>query len=169
MQKTVIVINGAGGSGKDTFVGFCQELMGVENMQNVSSVDEVKQEAQEKHGWDPGDYSDEARNLLVQIKQEHIQDNDRPTRYAISKITKSNGKITFVHIREPEEIEKLRKECKNMEFKFLTLHMIPFADHRVPDTIVDKGTENYDYDVTIANDGDLDDLKKKAEEFIARF
>ena len=40
MEKQVIVINGTGGSGKDTFVEFCSEFI---KIINISSVDKVKE------------------------------------------------------------------------------------------------------------------------------
>jgi len=42
MQKQIIIINGTGGSGKDTFVEFCSEFTKVTN---ISSVDKVKEAA----------------------------------------------------------------------------------------------------------------------------
>ena len=39
MEKSIIIINGTGGAGKDTFVNFCAEVTGV---LNVSTVDKVK-------------------------------------------------------------------------------------------------------------------------------
>ena len=42
MKKMIIIINGTGGSGKDSFVSFCGEFVKV---LNVSAVDKVKEAA----------------------------------------------------------------------------------------------------------------------------
>jgi len=48
MKKQIVVINGTGGSGKDTFVEFCSKYGKV---MNFSSVDKVKEVAR-VIGWD---------------------------------------------------------------------------------------------------------------------
>ena len=48
MDKQVIIINGTGGSGKDTFVEYCSEFAKVTN---ISSVDKVKEAAKILVGW----------------------------------------------------------------------------------------------------------------------
>ena len=49
MNKKVIIINGTGGSGKDTFVEFCAEFARVTN---ISSVDPAKAAAKVLVGWE---------------------------------------------------------------------------------------------------------------------
>ena len=48
MKKRVVIINGGGGSGKDTFVEFCAKHAKVIN---ISSVDKVKEAAKILVGW----------------------------------------------------------------------------------------------------------------------
>jgi len=48
-MKKIIIINGTGGSGKDTFVNYCSEYI---KTVNISSVDKVK----------------EAANILVRVE-----------------------------------------------------------------------------------------------------
>ncbi len=40
MEKQIIIINGTGGSGKDTFVEFCSKYGSI---MNFSSIDKVKE------------------------------------------------------------------------------------------------------------------------------
>ena len=47
----IVVINGMPRSGKDTFVGMCQEIIGEKRCLNVSTVDFVKEVAA-YCGWD---------------------------------------------------------------------------------------------------------------------
>ena len=48
MEKRIIIINGSGGVGKDTFVEYCSEFT---NVKNISSVDKVKEAAKILVGW----------------------------------------------------------------------------------------------------------------------
>ena len=48
MDKKIVVINGSGGVGKDTFVEFCSEFAKVKN---ISSVDKVKEAAKVLVNW----------------------------------------------------------------------------------------------------------------------
>ena len=47
-MKQIIIINGSGGVGKDTFVEFCKKYARV---LNISSVDKVKEAANILTGW----------------------------------------------------------------------------------------------------------------------
>ena len=57
MDKKIIIINGTGGSGKDTFVEFCSKYA---NVFNFSSIDKVKEIAK-IIGW-TGSKSEKDRN-----------------------------------------------------------------------------------------------------------
>ena len=81
MNKKVIIINGTGGSGKDTFVEFCAEFARVTN---ISSVDPAKAAAKVLVGWE-GEKDDKARKLLVDLKKLSIDYNDAPAKYIKSK------------------------------------------------------------------------------------
>ena len=77
MKKEVIIINGTGGSGKDTFVKFCSKFAKVTN---ISSVDKVKEAANILVGWN-GEKDEKSRKLLVDLKKLSIDYNDAPTNY----------------------------------------------------------------------------------------
>ena len=77
MKKTIIIINGTGGAGKDTFVSFCAEF---EKVLNISAVDKVKEAAAILVGWN-GEKDEVSRKLLVDLKQLSIAYNDAPTKY----------------------------------------------------------------------------------------
>ena len=81
MEKKVIIINGTGGSGKDTFVNFCSEFS---NIINISSVDKVKEAAKILVGWN-GEKDEVSRKLLVDLKQLSVDYNDEPTKYIVNK------------------------------------------------------------------------------------
>lgn len=160
MEKKVIVINGTGGSGKDTFVEFCSEFI---KIINISSVDKVKEAAKILVGWD-GSKDEISRKLLVDLKQLSIEYNDYPTIYIqeqYDNFIKSNFNILFIHIREINEIKKIKDllKAKTLLIRNPRVSLITSNNS-------DKNVYNYTYDYIIENDGTLDDLRKKAKDFI---
>lgn len=160
MEKNIVIINGTGGAGKDTFVGFCSEVTGV---LNVSTVDKVKEAAKLLVGWN-GEKDEVSRKLLVDLKQLSIAYNDAPTKY-ISKMAEefrnSNNNLMFVHIREAEEIEKAKK-LLNAKTLLITNPRVKLITSNDSDGKVNE----YKYDYYIINDGTLEDLKNKASKFV---
>ena len=160
MEKKVIIINGTGGSGKDTFVEFCGEFA---NVINISSVDKVKEAAKILVGWN-GEKDEKSRKLLVDLKQLSIDYNDFPSKYIKQKydeFMESNSNYLFIHIREIDEIEKIKNMlgAKTMLVKNPRVALITSNDS-------DGNVYNYSYDYVIENDGTLEELKQKAREFI---
>ena len=160
MNKQVIIINGTGGSGKDTFVEFCSEFAKVTN---ISSVDIVKEAAKVLVGWN-GEKDEKSRKLLVDLKRLSIEYNDAPTKYVQEQyeiFMKSESEFLFVHVREIEEIEKIKKL---LNAKTLLLRNPRVA--LITSNNSDGNVYRYEYDFTIENDGTLEDLKQKAKEFV---
>lgn len=160
MNKQVIIINGTGGSGKDTFVEFCSEFAKVTN---ISSVDKVKEAAKILVGWN-GEKDEKSRKLLVDLKQLSIKYNDYPTKYIqeqYKEFKTSNAEYLFIHIREIEEIEKIKKllNAKTLLIRNPRVALITSNNS-------DGNVYKYEYDCTIENDGTLEDLKEKAKEFV---
>ena len=93
-----------------------------------------------------------------------IDYNDAPTKYIVSKAEEfqsSDYDIMFVHIREIDEIEKLRKL---LELK--TLLITSNRIQLITSNSSDKNVYDYNYDYYISNDGTLDELKVKVDQFI---
>lgn len=160
MEKHVIIINGTGGSGKDTFVEFCAEFIEVTN---ISSVDKVKEAAKILVGWN-GEKDEKSRKLLVDLKQLSIEYNDSPLNYIkkqYKEFIESPSKLLFIHIREINEIEKVKKllNAKTLLIKNPRVELITSNDS-------DGNVYNYNYDYIIENDGTLDDLREKARKFV---
>lgn len=76
-------------------------------------------------------------------------------------MTSSNAALLFLHIREPEEIEKVRKT-----FEAKTILVKRDSIKQIISNMADKNVFKYQYDIVIKNNGSLDDLKKKSIEFI---
>lgn len=162
MEKQVIIINGTGGSGKDTFVKFCSEFAKVKN---ISSVDKVKEAAKVLVGWN-GEKDEKTRKLLVDLKQLSIEYNDYPTIYVkeqYEEFKHSNDKYLFIHIREIEEIKKVKKilDAKTMLIRNPRVGLIT-------SNASDGNVYKYEYDYIIENDGTLDTLKQKAKSFVQK-
>lgn len=163
MQKQVIIINGTGGSGKDTFVTMCSKYAKV---MNISSVDKVKEAAKILVGWN-GEKDEKSRKLLVDLKQLSIEYNDYPLQYIkeqFEKFLKSNNEFLFVHIREIDEIEKIKNllNAKTLLVKNPRVKIITSNNS-------DKNVYNYTYDFVVENNGSLEELEQQAKKIVKLF
>lgn len=159
-MKEIVVINGSGGVGKDTFVEFCREFTSV---MNISSVDKVKEAASVLAGWN-GEKDEKSRKFLSDLKDLGIKYNNAPLRYISNmaeEFEKSENQLMFVHIRESEEIEK----CKN-KLKAKTLLITNKNVGSILTNVSDRDVDKYQYDYHISNDGTLEELREKAKEFV---
>lgn len=164
MEKTTIIINGAGGCGKDTLI---QILSNYYNVKNISSITPVKEIA--KHcGWN-GEKTDNARKFLSDLKKVLTEYNEFPMQYLIKEqndFLNDNNKLLFVHIREPKEIDKFKNQSKT---KTYTLLITPREDlqNKVYGNTSDDDVANYNYDFIFKNDKPLDIIEKQWIEFIS--
>lgn len=158
MKKNIIIINGTGGSGKDTFVYFCSKYCKVFNF---SSIDKIKEVAT-LMGWDGGK-TEKDRKFLADLKLLSSNYNDMPfcsIKKSVDEFENSDKEIMFIHIREPYEIRRAKEE-----FKAKTLLIKRIGLDIIKSNISDANVENYDYDFVIENDT-LESFEKKAKEFI---
>ena len=161
MEKKIVIINGSGGVGKDTFVELCSEFA---NVKNISSVDKVKEAAKILVNWQ-GEKDDKGRKLLVDLKALSIEYNDYPMTYIKEEAEKfmadEEQSIMFVHIREISEIEKV-KEMLDAKTLLITSTRVP----KITTNNSDANVDQYDYDFYIANDGTLEELRELAKKFV---
>lgn len=160
MNKKIIVINGGAGVGKDTFVDFCREL---KKVVNVSAVDKVKEAANILIDWDEVK-NEKYRKLLADLKQLSIDYNDAPTKYMKKKAQEfldSDNELMFLHIRETDEIDKIKKEL-SVKTLLISNPRVKMITSNKSDALVN----NYKYDYHIMNTGTLEDLKNSAKSFI---
>lgn len=158
-MKKIVVINGTGGSGKDTVTELAAKKYKV---YNVSSVDKVKEIAK-SCGWS-GEKGEKDRKFLSDLKQLLINYNDFPFTDICEKIQmfkNSDNDIMFVHIREPKEIQKIVDKVGA-----ITLLIKRKGLENIKSNDSDLYVDNYNYDYCINNDGSLDELEEKVEEFI---
>ena len=160
LEKRKVIINGSGGVGKDTFVDFCRIYAKVTN---ISSVDKIK-EAAKILGWDGGKTED-ARKFLSDLKILSTEYNNYPYQYVADSIkefeSNKSSRVMFIHVREPEEIDKLKKE-----FGCITLLIRNINKDIITSNMADANINNYEYDYVVDNDLDLSALKDKAIKFI---
>lgn len=168
-KPKIIIINGSGGSGKDTFVSYCQKEYNAYPdtiiVGNCSTVDGVKNIAR-MAGWD-GNKTEKDRKFLSDLKVLLGEYNNYPNKAvedAIELYGFYNVKVVFVHCREPENIKWL-KEKYDAYTLLIVNNNVPIIESNSSDSRVFE----YDYDEIIENNWSLDDLKEKAKIFIKKF
>lgn len=151
-HKHVIIINGSGGVGKDTVVKYVTEMVYTIKQDwlvyNYSSVDKVKEIAKEI-GWD-GTKTERNRKFLSDLKILTTEYNDMPFNAMKEKYSEfandENAALLFLHIREPIEIEKAKKE-----FNAITLLVKRDSLPQITSNIADGSVFDYTYDIVIDN------------------
>ncbi|MBC5742384.1 hypothetical protein FMM74_001995 [Lachnospiraceae bacterium MD308] len=161
MGKIVIIMNGHGGSGKDTLCGFAE---GIYSVRNVSSAEPIKEIARKYGGWQ-GEKDEKSRKFLADLKRLFADYNDLPCRYLVGeyeKFLESGAEILFVHIREGKEIDKFRK---HVDIPCIALLIRRKLVRQQWGNESDDNVEQYAYDYCYDNDKEL----KAAEPDFQRF
>lgn len=169
----VVIINGIGGSGKDTFVEKCQEILQKACCLNISTVDFVKEVAG-YCGWD-GTKTPENRKFLSDLKKVLTEWNEVPLKKICQEVrawqsiwigSGNYHKATvFIHCREPKEIDKLLKEFQDYDPVTLLIRRESAESvEQINDS--DNSVLNYSYNYVVRNEGTLDDLKESARVFL---
>lgn len=173
----VVIINGIGGSGKDTFVEFCKDILKEHGWfarcMNISTVDYVKEIA--RHcGWD-GEKDPASRKFLSDLKRAMTEWRDLPVQDIKNRIkyiencsqyhTKENEGVIFVHCREPKEIDRLVRELNATTL----LIRRDAAENIQQINDSDNNVLNYAYDYTVYNNDSLDALRAAALAYLREF
>jgi hypothetical protein len=164
----IIVINGQGGCGKDTFVKFCRE--NEQNIYNFSMVDGIKDIAK-KIGWSGGkDLKD--RKFLSDLKDITAEYNDFSFQDVLQRIALAmrlykwyavcnTELIFFIHAREPKDIERWVNDYGARALIVRRPEIEGEYGNHADDDVFEV-----EYDYTVWNTGDLFQLKDVAEEFM---
>ena len=162
-MKRIFIINGSGGAGKDTFVSLIGRYV---KTLNYSSVDMVKIIAYENLGWDCKK-DEKGRKLLSELKRISSEYNDAPFEYlrgCVKEFEQSDYEFCFLHIREPKEIERAKKE-----FDAITVLVKNEKVAKITTNDSDRNVDNYCYDSIILNNGTISDLNTYAKLFVDEF
>lgn len=157
MKKAVIIINGAGGVGKDTLCELAAKYFKVKNISSITPIKEIASLC----GWS-GKKDDKSRKFLADLKQLTVDYNDYPTRWAADRYHEfllSDEEIMFVHIREPEEIAKFVSATEN-KAKTLLVRGGARMRRTVYGNAADDSVENYKYDYYFMNDRTISEAEK---------
>lgn len=163
MKKTVFVINGAGGVGKDTLCNLAAKHFKV---YNVSSIDPIKEIAA-MTGW-AGEKTDKARKFLSDLKRLTVEYNDYPTRWGkarFDEFMQSENEIMFFHIREADQIRKY-VEATGGVAKTLLIRGGDRMSKAHYGNVSDDEVENYEYDYYFVNDKGFDETEKAFCDFL---
>ena len=167
-NKQIFIINGNGSVGKDSFV----ELVSSQSWEkflvgNYSSVSKIKKIAN-IIGWN-GEKTERDRKFLSDLKLLTTEYNDMPLNdmkeYANNFMDNKihAPRILFLHIREPEEINKAVEAFK--EYNVKTILVKRDSVKHITSNMADENVYNYNYDIVIDNNGTLEDLREKAKNF----
>lgn len=158
MNKKIYVINGYAGSGKDTFVEFVSYFG---KTMNISSVDKVKEAAFILSTENQKD--EKYRKFLSELKKlsdEYYNSSDNYIHKKVLEFIKSDNIFMFVHIREPENIEKFCRKYNAISILVKNENVKSITSNES-----DKNVENYNYDIIIDNSGSVIDLLDCAKKF----
>ena len=165
MDKVAIVINGAGGVGKDTLCELAAKHFKVKNISSITPIKEIAALC----GWD-GTKDNKARKFLSDLKNLCVEYNNYPTVWAKARYDEflsSDDDIMFVHIREPEEIAKF-VAATDEKAKTLLVRGGKRMSNEKYGNISDDGVENYPYDYYFLNENTLDIAEGEFVELIEK-
>ncbi len=163
MEKITIVINGVGGSGKDTLCDMASEVFKVRNRSSITPIKDIAKLC----GWQ-GEKTDKARKFLSDMKKVLTEYNEYPLSYLLQEqdeFISGEEEIMFVHIREPEEISKFVNHSKTKTYTLLITPRDELKD-KVYGNKSDDDVANFDYDFIFANNKPLDIIKGEWIDFL---
>ena len=159
MTKKIFITNGMARCGKDTFAEFLNEITPT---LKYSSIDKVKEIAK-LCGWGGGK-TEKDRKFLSDLKMLTTDYSNMPFEAIKTKVNEfledKEHEILLVDIREPLEIEK----AKNA-FNAKTILIINNRVKTISSNFGDANVFNFDYDITVENNGTLDDFKNNVRRF----
>jgi len=168
MPTKLIVVNGIAEHGKDSFVKYARrKFKGL--TYNHSTVSTVKKAAKLFGADEDIHKGDAERRLWSDMKDAYTRYCDGPFREIINRVDEIDSlfpddpALVFAHVREPEEIQKLKNHFKE---RCLTLVVTRDENTHIPDNHADQCVLDFEYDFQIKNNGTLQNLKCCARSFI---
>lgn len=159
-MSKVFVINGSPLGGKDTFINFVKTYY--EDTLNFSSVDYIKWLSHKHLGINVKNKNEKLRQFLSEFKRILTEYNDFPyqqCKMAIESL--EENQVLFLHIREKEEIEKVKRDFPNVKVVFVEGKDECKSYGNKSDDLV----KEIEADIIIHNDSTLAELSKTAKWF----
>jgi hypothetical protein len=161
-EKIVIVVNGKGGVGKDTFCDCAAAYFATWNISAITPVKEIARIC----GWN-GEKDMKSRKFLADLKQLLVDYNGYPNQYLegeYHRFLQSEAELLFVHIREAEQIADFLRRIPGKKLALLVRsnRLGTAAYGNAADDLV----EAYDYDAVFQNDVTLEALPGAVEAFL---
>lgn len=163
MSKHIFITNGVGGCGKDTFAEFMRESV---DTVKYSAINKVKNIAK-KCGWNGGKTEKDRKFLsdLKLITTEYCDMAFEDLKEHVELFDKINNDepdiVLLIDIREPEEIERAKKEFGAKTILIRNNRIEPITSN-----MADANVENYDYDFIIENNGTLEEFRETVRRFV---
>lgn len=107
----IFILNGIGGSGKDTLVKEAFKSGLFRNINNFSNSDFSKTIMKQHFGWDGVTKDDKTRRVLAALTDLGNIYGDIPYQHILELCKKHNkpGSVTFVHIRQIDQIDMIKE------------------------------------------------------------
>lgn len=190
-KNFVFIINGHNGAGKDEFVRQFKQACANHGahyaVDNISTIDPIKEMITIPNLWDGKTKDDAARQLMHDIKEAVDKYNGYTTKYVVNKtaqfmkdmltdpiVCRHEGAmgmeddteirtVTFIHCREPEKISKLFNAFIKSDLEVsVDVILIRRDSDEIATNSADQNVENFLYDMYIHNNGTLIDLYASA-------
>lgn len=174
----VVLIGGVAGSGKSSFISFCKKHMS--GVFEESTIDCCRSVADYMAGLEDPDNvifqsaisqkTEDYRTLLSKLKQIWCEFDDGPNTITLQSLkciwaNEPSVSAIFVNVREPEQIEQLKKRIESeLDAVVLTLAVLR-NDPEDSMNSSDQHTLEYAYDIWIKNSMCLEELEFMAVQF----
>lgn len=165
MQKKVYVINGSGGTGKDTICEIAAKIYKVRNISSITPIVDIARFA----GWD-GNKTPESRRMLARLKEVFTEYNDLSFNYCVNQAKEffmSDEQILFVHIREPEEIARFKNKIGDA-CETILVRRQSVTNGKKYGNHADDDVEKFEYDHIIENNAGLNELNNTVKDFFEK-
>lgn len=172
----VVLISGAGGNGKDTFVENCGKYCAAYNLSSINEIKEIAKtlcdytDELENNGYITPEIcagkhcvekSDRYRQFLHQLKMAWSDFCDGPNQVLIGNLKKTielalnggeNYDLIFMHVREAAEITQLKNTIEDELGLFcITVKVSGLVDPSTYENDCDKNVDEYEFDFNIQN------------------
>lgn len=185
----IVLINGAGGNGKDTFINAVNRTLAVYNLSTIDPIktiagqliditDSYSQFEKISGSSEMTNKSDRYREFLHELKMAWANFNDGPNVNMLGEIQnilnihEHGGEkydVIFVHVREPKEIDELKNDIfRYFGISCITMLVKGRVDPSEYNNNCDKNVYNYKHDIVLANTGNTTVLDMQALFFATR-